>query len=125
MQGDDETLYDAWERYTEMQRKCPNHGIPRWSIVFFFYHGLRDSVRLIINAAAQGSLMVKTPDDAFALLERMADCSVNWDKSSNDGKSKALYKVEDINKLHAEMDALTKKLEAFNIGNFNKEQYNS
>lgn len=124
VQGDDETLYDAWERYTEMQRKCPNHGMPRSSILLFFYQGLRDSVRMLINVAAHGSLMDKTPDDAFALLEKMAANS-NWDESSNNGKATALYKIEDINKLHAEKDALTKKLQAFNIGNFSEQQYNS
>ncbi|KAL8097872.1 uncharacterized protein LOC141684840 [Apium graveolens] len=123
-QGDDETLSDAWERYKEMQRKCPNHDFPRSSVLLFFYQGLRDWVRIMINVAAHGSLMDKTPDDAFALLEKMAANSV-WDKSSNDGKATALYKIEDINKLHAEKDALTKKLEAFNIGTSNEQQYNS
>ena len=29
-QGDNETLSEAWARYKEMLRKCPQHGLPRW-----------------------------------------------------------------------------------------------
>ena len=25
-QGDQETLYDAWDRFKELLRKCPQHG---------------------------------------------------------------------------------------------------
>ena len=30
MQQDSETLYEAWERYKELLRRCPHHGIPDW-----------------------------------------------------------------------------------------------
>lgn len=26
-QGDDESLFDAWERFKELLEKCPHHGI--------------------------------------------------------------------------------------------------
>ena len=29
----DESLYEAWERYRDLQRKCPHHGLPDWLIV--------------------------------------------------------------------------------------------
>ena len=27
---DDESLYDAWERFKELLRKCPQHGFAKW-----------------------------------------------------------------------------------------------
>ncbi|KAJ8633022.1 hypothetical protein MRB53_026358 [Persea americana] len=29
-QHDSETLYEAWERFKDLLRKCPDHGIPEW-----------------------------------------------------------------------------------------------
>ncbi|KAJ9166960.1 hypothetical protein P3X46_021649, partial [Hevea brasiliensis] len=36
---DDESLYEAWERYKDLQRRCPHHGIPKWMLVQHFYNG--------------------------------------------------------------------------------------
>ncbi|KAK5777555.1 hypothetical protein PVK06_045522 [Gossypium arboreum] len=30
VQMDLETLYDAWERYKNLLRRCPHHGLPLW-----------------------------------------------------------------------------------------------
>ena len=30
LQASMESLYEAWERYKEMMRKCPHHGLPMW-----------------------------------------------------------------------------------------------
>ena len=30
VQMESETLYDAWERFKELLRKCPHHGLPIW-----------------------------------------------------------------------------------------------
>jgi len=39
-QKDGESLYDAWERFKEMLRLCPHHGLEKWLIVHTFYNGL-------------------------------------------------------------------------------------
>lgn len=35
-QPDGESLYEAWERFKELQRKCPHHSIPDWLLVQIF-----------------------------------------------------------------------------------------
>ena len=35
-----ESLYEAWERYKDLLRKCPHHGLPVWLQVQTFYNGL-------------------------------------------------------------------------------------
>ena len=44
-QQEGETLYEAWERYKELLRKCPHHGIPLWLQVQTFYNGLILAIR--------------------------------------------------------------------------------
>ncbi|KAL5565005.1 hypothetical protein UlMin_028169 [Ulmus minor] len=66
-QYDQESLYEAWERFKEMLRKCPHHGIPIWLQVSTFYNGLVSNYRAMIDAAAGGCLMGKTPEEAHEL----------------------------------------------------------
>ena len=47
-QQDEESVYEAWERYKETLRKVPNHGLPEWLEIEFFYKGLIQSTRNMI-----------------------------------------------------------------------------
>ncbi|KAL5558299.1 hypothetical protein UlMin_034510 [Ulmus minor] len=67
-QYDQESLYEAWERFKEMLRKCPHHGIPIWLQVSTFYNGLVSNYRAMIDVAAGGCLIVdKSQFIAFLL----------------------------------------------------------
>ena len=33
VQFDGESLYETWDRFKELQRRCPHHGLPDWLIV--------------------------------------------------------------------------------------------
>ena len=63
-QQDGELVYEAWERYKKALRKVPNHGLPEWLEIEFFYKVLVQSTRNMIDDAAGGSLMAKTRDDS-------------------------------------------------------------
>ena len=72
-QYENESMYEAWERFKELQRSCPHHGLPRDVLIRTFYNGVTRSIRDIIDAVAGGSLMRKTVEAAFELLEEMAN----------------------------------------------------
>ncbi|KAL0366776.1 UNVERIFIED_CONTAM: hypothetical protein Sradi_3567700, partial [Sesamum radiatum] len=57
---DRESLYDAWERFKSMLRKCPHHELPVWRQVQTFYNGVTLANRVTIDAAA-GLLSIHTP----------------------------------------------------------------
>ena len=63
-QLDSETLYDTWERFKDLLRRCPHHGLPVWLQVQTFYSGLNPATRQMIDAAAGGTLNSKTPEAA-------------------------------------------------------------
>ncbi|KAF7821268.1 uncharacterized protein G2W53_026723 [Senna tora] len=65
-------LYEAWERFKELLRKCPHHGLPKWLQVQTFYNGLSSEIRTSIDAATGGALMSKPVDAAYTLLETMS-----------------------------------------------------
>ena len=47
-QGDQEMLYDAWDRFKEFLRKCPQHWYELSAQVQIFYNGLNYSTRAIV-----------------------------------------------------------------------------
>ncbi|XP_026399562.1 uncharacterized protein LOC113295436 [Papaver somniferum] len=67
-----ETLYDYWERYKKLLARCPHHQISEKLIVQYFYDGLLQSERNLINASSGGALTNKTIDEATKLIENMA-----------------------------------------------------
>ncbi|KAL5549438.1 hypothetical protein UlMin_004669 [Ulmus minor] len=105
-QYDQESLYEAWERFKEMLRKCPHHGIPIWLQVSTFYNGLVSNYRAMIDAAAGGCLMGKTPEEAHELLEVMAENNNQWHSERVIVKRPAA-----VNEIDS-MDSLSSKFES-------------
>ena len=69
---DVESLYEAWERYKDMMRICPHHGLEDWVIIHTFYNRLLYNTRLTVDVAAGGALMDKPYNEAYQLIENMA-----------------------------------------------------
>jgi Retrotransposon gag protein len=71
-QKEGESLYDAWERFKDLLRSCPHHGLEKWLVIHIFYNGLNYNTKLTVNAAAGGSFMNLNVEDGYTLLEDIA-----------------------------------------------------
>ncbi|KAL5550767.1 hypothetical protein UlMin_000943 [Ulmus minor] len=112
-QYDQESLYEAWERFKEMLRKCPHHGIPIWLQVSTFYNGLVSNYRAMIDVAAGGSLMGKKSEDAHELLEIMAENNNQWHSERVTAKRPAaVHEIDSVNALSAQVAALSRKMDS-------------
>ncbi|GKE73023.1 zf-CCHC domain-containing protein [Tanacetum coccineum] len=49
-QEPDETLYQAWERFKELLKKCPQHYLTEMQEVILFYNGLEVTTRQILDS---------------------------------------------------------------------------
>ncbi|XBJ24325.1 hypothetical protein VPH35_002235 [Triticum aestivum] len=78
VQREGESLYDAWERYKALFRRCPNHGLERWLELQLFYRGLASDTRSYVDMTAGGAITNKTLDDAFLLIENIAFHQLQW-----------------------------------------------
>ena len=56
----------------------PHHRLTRWIQVHTFYNGLRDATRIVIDASAGGTLMKKTTDQAYEILEDAGTNTNQW-----------------------------------------------
>ena len=59
-QGESESLYDAWERFTLMLKRCLNHELTEKQYLQIFTEGLTHNIRMFLDASAGGSLKNKT-----------------------------------------------------------------
>ncbi|KAL4310742.1 hypothetical protein GQ457_01G020170 [Hibiscus cannabinus] len=60
-QEDDEAMHEAWERYRDLFRRCPMHGLPEWTQVSIFYNSVNTPTRMMLDASANGTLLDKPP----------------------------------------------------------------
>ena len=54
-QGEDESLYVAWERFKRFLKRCPMYGIDLKTQMDIVYHALNDTSKGIINASYCGA----------------------------------------------------------------------
>ncbi|KAL5568453.1 hypothetical protein UlMin_025028 [Ulmus minor] len=107
-----ESLYETWERYKELLRRCPHHGIPFWIQMETFYNGLNAQTRTIVDAASNGALMSKTYNEAYALLERMASNNYQWptERVPAGRRVVGVHEVSEITSLTAQIASLVNTL---------------
>ncbi|XP_073298497.1 uncharacterized protein [Primulina huaijiensis] len=114
-QIDFEQLYEAWERYKELLRRCPNHGFEDWVQIELFYNRLNGQTRKPVDAAAGGTIFAKSPAQAYDLLEQMTINSYQWQSEwSGVKRTTGVYAVDPITSLTAQVSALTTQLAAMN-----------
>ena len=63
-QGEDESLYNAWERYKRLIKRCPMHGIDLTTQMDIFYHAMNYISNGITDEACYGAFKRKSVEEA-------------------------------------------------------------
>ncbi|KAG8503633.1 hypothetical protein CXB51_001807 [Gossypium anomalum] len=109
-----ETLYDAWERYKDLLRRCPNHGLPLWLQVQTFYNGVNPSTRQLIDATAVGTLNNKTPEEAYEFIEEMSLKNYQWQvMRMKPTKAAGVFNLNAVTMLSNQVELLNKKIDGW------------
>ena len=74
-QGEDESIYNAWERYKRILKRCPMHGIDLTTQMDIFYHSMNYASKGIIDAACCGAFKRISVEEARQLIEDLAKCN--------------------------------------------------
>ena len=114
-QGEDESLYTAWERYKRLLKRCPMHGIDLKTQMDIVYHSLNDTSKGIIDATCCGAFKRRNAEEARQLIEDLAKCNMKApsESSVNNSRTKGSGVIE-LNKMtamEAKLDAIMHKLE--------------
>ncbi|GKC41351.1 reverse transcriptase domain-containing protein [Tanacetum coccineum] len=116
-QHENESLTNAWLRMKEILRNFHGHILSKGNIIKIFYHGLNEITQEVLNAAASGIFLYKSPNQAYQLLEDKVLLKLDWAKNK---KTKTSLKKtiaftdegssnSNTDKIMARMDAMTKK----------------
>jgi hypothetical protein len=114
-------MSEAWERFNELQRSCPHHGIEAWSLLQIFYGSLLPHDRGMLDAAAGGSLVNKGVVDGFKLIDDMALNQSQWHRPRQAPIlfQKKVNEVESNDRLLTEIAALNKKIDNLSVNAVN------
>ncbi|BBH05336.1 plant U-box 23 [Prunus dulcis] len=71
-QLDGESFHEYWDRFQRLLASCPHHQIEDWLLMQYFYEGLLDSERMMVDATSGGGLMNKSATQAKEMFENIA-----------------------------------------------------
>ncbi|KAL0386054.1 UNVERIFIED_CONTAM: hypothetical protein Sradi_2999700 [Sesamum radiatum] len=114
VQLDKESLYDVWERFKGILRRCPHHELPVWRQVQTFYNGVTLANRATIDAAAGGTIMKKLPSEAFNIIDEIATNLYPYGLERTDKRVANVHSIDAITTLSTQMAVLTHKVD--NLG---------
>ncbi|XP_078169258.1 uncharacterized protein LOC144563653 [Carex rostrata] len=120
-QKGDETMSEAWERFQELQRCCPHHGIEGWNLLQIFYNSLMPHDKGMLDAAAGGSLMNKGAVDGYKLVDDMALNQSQWHNPRETPiiMQRGMKEVNSNQTLAAEIAALNRKIDQLSVNSVN------
>ncbi|XP_055959726.1 uncharacterized protein LOC130014813 [Mercurialis annua] len=122
VQFDGESLYEAWERFKDLQRSVPHHKLNKEHVIQIFYDATNITTRATIDAASGGSLMQKTYEEALELVEKLAMVSSTWGPTDRraPASQKSVMTLDQVREmeaikeknvsLQAQVDALRKQV---------------
>ncbi|XP_057418051.1 uncharacterized protein LOC130712234 [Lotus japonicus] len=111
-----ENLFEAWERFQELLRKCPGHNISAGEQVDKFYSSLREYARGMLDAAANSAFDSLSAHRALEIIDNLATRSSQSDYDRENRES--VHEVgtnDDVlasnRKLSQKMDSIVQRLD--------------
>ena len=126
VQGENETLYQASERYKDLFNFCLTHGYEDWRLVNYFYEGLTLRDRQFIQLSCRGDFLQKEPEDAMDYLDEIAENSNTWTgpspmdsidrtRTNTITSSGSVFKLREDDNMSAKISMLTKEIKALKM----------
>ena len=107
-QGEDESLYVAWERFKSLLKRCPMHGIDLKTQMDIVYHALNDTSKGIIDASCRGAFKRKSAEEARDLIEDLAKCNMKAPSefSRSIVRGRGVMELSKMTAMEAKLDAI-------------------
>ena len=111
-QGEDESLYIAWERFKRLWKRCPLHGINLKTQMDIVYHALNDTSKGIIDASCCGAFKRKSIEETRDLIEDLAKCNMKAPSEFSRGNSigKGVMELSKMTTMEAKLDAIKHRM---------------
>ena len=112
-QGEDESVYIAWERFKRLLKRCPMHGIDLKTQMDIVYHALNDTSKGIIDASCCRAFKRKSAEEARDLIEDLAKCNMKAPSEFTRGNNKRKWVMElsKMTAMEAKLDTIMHRME--------------
>ena len=74
-QGEEESLFNARERFKRLLKRCLMHEIDLTTQMDIFYHAMNYASKGIIDASYSGDFKIRSVEEARQLIEDLAKCN--------------------------------------------------
>ena len=114
-QGEDESLYIAWEMYKRLLKRCPMHGIDLKTQMDIVYPSLNDTSKDIIDASCYGAFKRKSVEEARDLIADLEKCNMKAPSESSGSNSRTrgrgVIELNKITVMEAKLDTIMHKMD--------------
>ncbi|XP_020232597.1 uncharacterized protein LOC109812940 [Cajanus cajan] len=110
-QGTNEPLCEAWERYKSLLRKCPNHGFDDVAQLNMFCNGLRPQTKMLLDASAGGSTMMKDSEEAITIIDALATSYYQAHHDRSQPTKREILELDTQNAILAQNKLLSQQME--------------
>ena len=113
-QGEDESLYTAWERFKRLLKRYPMHGIDLTTQMDIFYHSMNYTSKGITDSTCCGAFKRKSAEEARQLIEDLTKCNYKAPSetsgSSSRLKGSGVIELNRMTVIEVKLDALMNKI---------------
>ena len=113
-QGEEESLYNAWERFKRLLKRFPMHGIDLTTHMDIFYHAMNYASKGIIDASCCRTFKRRNAEEARQLIEDLDKCNYKAPSealgSSNRLRGSGLIRLDRMTAIEAKLDVVMNKL---------------
>ena len=112
--GEEKSLYNAWERFKRLLKRCPMHEIDQRTQMDIFYHAMNYTSKGIIDASCCGAFKRRSAEKVRQVIEDLAKCNYKTpsedSRSSNRLKGSGLIGLDRMTAIEAKLDVVMNKL---------------
>ena len=113
-QGEEESLYIAWERFKRLLKRCPLHGIDLTTQMDIFYDAMNYASMGIIDSSCYGVFKRRNAEEARQLIEDLAKCNYKAPSEASGSSSKlkgnGRIGLDRMTAIEAKLNAIMNKL---------------
>ena len=110
-QGEDESLYIAWDRFKRLLKRFPMNGIDLKTKMDIVYNALNDTSKGIIDASCCGAFKRKSAEEARDLIEDKCNMKAPYKFSRGNSRGKGVMELSKMTAMEAKLDAIMHRMD--------------
>ncbi|XP_070057025.1 uncharacterized protein [Nicotiana tomentosiformis] len=123
-QNEVETVFEGWERFKEIARKCHHSGIELWMQLQDFWDRLTPAARRILRNAAGGPLIKKTPEEIVTILDELSEDANQWPSEIAERRRvNGVHQVDANTSVQVQVDAMAKEIKKLTLALIQSENH--